>query len=75
MYILFTGAPGSKWSSVAKNIYWSPDIDQSASTSERAYNKGVVRHIGSYFDPGMEFRNSRDNWDLPFSGKGKRIIK
>ena len=56
MYILFTGAPGSKWSSVAKNIYRSPDIDQSDSTSERAYNKGEARHIGSYFDPGMEFR-------------------
>ena len=75
MYILFTGAPGSKWSSVAKNIYWSSDIDQSDSTSEREYTKGVVRHIGSYFDPGMEFMNTRDNWDLPFSGSGKRIIK
>ena len=75
MYILFTGAPGSKWSSVAKNIYRSPDIDQTDSTSERAYNKGVVRHTGAYFDPGMEFRNTRDNWDLPFSGTGKRIIK
>ena len=51
MYILFTGAPGSKWSSVAKNIYRSPDIDQTDSTSERAYNKGVVRHTGAYFDP------------------------
>ena len=75
MYILFTGAPGSKWSSVAKNIYRSPDIDQSDSTSERTYNKGTVNHIGSYFDPGMEFRITRDNWDLPFSGTGKRIIK
>ena len=75
MYILFTGAPGSKWSSVAKNIYRSPDIDQTDSTSERTYTKGLVRHIGSYFDPGMEFRNSRDNWDLPFTGSGKRIIK
>ena len=75
MYILFTGAPGSKWSSVAMNIYRSPDIDQSDSTSERTYNKGTVNHIGSYFDPGMEFRITRDNWDLPFSGTGKRIIK
>ncbi len=75
MYILFTGAPGSKWSSVATSIYRSPDIDQSDSTSERAYHNGAVNHIGSYFDPGMEFRNTRDNWDLPFTGKGKRIIK
>jgi hypothetical protein len=74
-YILFTGAPGSKWSSVAENIYQSPDIDRSDSTSERAYKKDVVKHQGAYFDPGMEFDNDRDNWDRPFSGKGKRIIK
>jgi hypothetical protein len=75
MYILFTGAPGSKWSSVAESIYRSPDIDQTDSTSERAYNHGVVKHVGSYFDPGMEFSNAKENWDKPFSGTGKRIIK
>ena len=75
MYILFTGAPGSKWSSVAANIYRSADIDQTDSASERTYINNTVRHTGSYFDPGMEFNNTRDNWDLPFSGKGKRIIK
>ena len=75
MYILFTGAPGSKWSSVAENIYQSPDIDRSDSTSERMYNKDVVKHQGVYFDPGMEFDNNRDNWDKPFSGTGQRIIK
>ena len=74
-YILFTGAPGSKWSSVSENIYQSPDIDRSDSTSERVYHKDVVKHQGAYFDPGMEFDNDRDNWDRPFSGKGKRIIK
>ena len=74
-YILFTGAPGSKWSSVAENIYQSPDIDRSDSTSERAYKKDVVKHQGAYFDPGMEFDNGRDNWDRPFSGTGRRIIK
>ena len=75
MYILFTGAPGSKWSSVAKNIYRSPDIDQSDSNSERTYKHGKVNHMGSYFDPGMEFENTKENWDRPFSGTGKRIIK
>ena len=88
MYILFTGAPGSKWSSVAKNIYRSPDIDQSDSTSERSYNKGTVRHTGSYFDPGMEFGHELENFDslskqdlekifdAPFQGSDKiRIIK
>ena len=74
-YILFTGAPGSKWSSVAENIYQSPDIDRSDSTSERAYKKDVVKHQGAYFDPGMEFDNGQDNWDRPFSGTGRRIIK
>ena len=74
-YILFTGAPGSKWSSVAENIYQSPGIDRSDSTSERAYKKDVVKHQGAYFDPGMEFDNGRDNWDRPFSGTGRRIIK
>lgn len=75
MYILFTGAPGSKWSSVADSLSRSPDIDNSDSTSERAYNNGEVKHKGSYFDPGMEFENDRENWDKPFSGTGHRIIK
>ena len=73
MYILFTGAPGSKWSSVAESIYWSDSIDHTDSTKERGYKKGVVKHIGAYWDPGMEFENN--DWDGPFSGKGKRIIK
>ena len=37
-YILMTGAPGSKWSSVCKNIYWSEDIDHSDYTEERTYS-------------------------------------
>ena len=82
MYILFTGAPGSKWSSVVKNIYWSNDIDNTDYSEARTYwhdadtpgNKHLM-HIGAYWDPGMEFRPTPDNWDLPFSGTGKRIIK
>ena len=58
-YIFMTGAPGSKWSSVAKNIYFSPDIDRSDSSPEREYwhdASGVkqLMHMGAYFDPGME---------------------
>ena len=30
-------------------------------------------HTGAYWDPGMEFENT--DWDGPFSGKGKRIVK
>jgi len=74
-YILLTGAPGSKWSSVAESLSRSPDIDTSDSTGERIYNNGEVKHKGSYFDPGMEFENYEENWDKPFSGTGKRIIK
>lgn len=82
MYILVTGAPGSKWSSVVKNIYWSEDIDHTDYTDERTYwhdadtpGKKQLMHTGAYYDPGMEFGNQRDQWDLPFSGEGKRIIK
>ncbi len=81
-YIIFTGAPGSKWSSVVKNIYWSSDLDHSDYSKERLYYHDAdtpgtkqLMHIGAYWDPGMEFRATRDNWDLPFSGTGKRLIK
>jgi hypothetical protein len=82
MYILFTGAPGSKWSSVVKNIYWSDDIDHTDYSEERTYwhdadtpGSKQLMHTGAYWDPGMEFRATPDNWDLPFSGTGKRLIK
>ena len=80
-YILATGAPGSKWSSVIKKIYWSPDIDQSDYSFERTYwhdadTPGTLQlmHIGAYWDPGMEYEP--DDWDSPFNGVGTtRIIK
>ena len=82
MYILFTGAPGSKWSSVVKNIYWSDDVDHTDYSEARTYRhdadtpgRSHLMHIGAYWDPGMEFRATPDNWDLPFSGTGKRIVK
>lgn len=65
-YIFVAGAPGSKWSSVVKNIYYSPSIDRSDYSDERTYHHdadgGVMHlmHLGAYFDPGMEF-------DLPES--------
>ena len=74
MYILLTGAPGSKWSSVAENIYWSDSIDHTDYTEQRCYKKsGMVKHVGAYWDPGMEFDNT--DWDGPFTGKGTRLIK
>ena len=59
-YIFVTGAPGSKWSSVVKNIYYSPDIDRSDYSDARTYyhdagGKMDLMHLGAYFDPGMEF--------------------
>ena len=75
MYIVFTGAPGSKWSGVIANIYQSADIDNSDSHADRQYESGIVKHLGSYFDPGMEFENDINNWDKPFNGTGRRIIR
>ena len=59
-YIFMAGAPGSKWSSVAKNIYFSPDIDRSDSSPDREHwdntsDTSQLMHTGAYFDPGMEF--------------------
>jgi len=54
------GAPGSKWSSVSKNIYYSPSVDCTDDNIDRVYASSVVyngtpMHQGAYFDPGMEF--------------------
>lgn len=59
-YIFVAGAPGSKWSSVVKNIYYSPDLDQSDYSSARTYYHDAsgrmdLMHLGAYWDPGMEF--------------------
>lgn len=59
-YIFMAGAPGSKWSSVAKNIYYSPSIDRSDYSDARTYYHDAsgtldLMHLGAYFDPGMEF--------------------
>jgi hypothetical protein len=90
-YIFMAGAPGSKWSSVAKNIYFSDSIDCTDSNDSRSYAhkdqySGLPMHLGSYFDPGMEFdlpedisqltrRALEELFDAPFSGQGVRIIK
>lgn len=59
-YIFVAGAPGSKWSSVVKNIYFSPSIDQTDYSEDRTYYHDAtgtmdLMHIGAYYDPGMEF--------------------
>lgn len=68
-YIFVAGAPGSKWSSVVKNIYYSTSLDQSDYTEARTYHHdadgGVMHlmHLGAYFDPGMEFGDFFDKID------------
>jgi hypothetical protein len=59
-FIFVAGAPGSKWSSVVKNIYYSPGVDRSDYSDERTYYHSAwgqpeLMHLGAYFDPGMEF--------------------
>lgn len=90
-YIFFVGAPGSRWSSVAKYISSSAEIDTTDQSAERQYTYAIAKHTGSYFDPGMEFgtwfddissRDAKQNqaeFNKPFKGilnKSKyRIIK
>ena len=67
-YIFCAGAPGSKWSSLIKNIYYSPDIDRSDYTDARTYYHDApgtlqLMHLGAYFDPGMEFGKNFDILD------------
>jgi len=90
-YIFVAGAPGSKWSSVVKNIYWSTDVDHTDYSEARTYwhdapGQLELMHTGAYFDPGMEFdlpedleSHSREQlekiFDGAFSGQGIRIVK
>jgi hypothetical protein len=65
-YIFVAGAPGSKWSSVVKNIYYSPSIDQTDYSDARTYYHDAagrmdLMHLGAYWDPGMEFGTGFDN--------------
>jgi hypothetical protein len=67
-YIFVTGAPGSKWSSVVKNIYYSASIDRSDYSAARTYSHDApgemtLMHLGAYFDPGMEFGDFFRNLD------------
>lgn len=90
-YIFVAGAPGSKWSSVVKNIYYSPSIDHSDYSDNRTYYHDAsgtmqLMHLGAYFDPGMEFelpesmsaltkKQAEEIFNSPFSDQGIRIIK
>jgi hypothetical protein len=65
-FIFVAGAPGSKWSSVCKNIYYSNSVNRTDYTDERTYYHSAwgepkLMHLGAYFDPGMEFGDWFDN--------------
>jgi hypothetical protein len=67
-YIFCAGAPGSKWSSLIKNIYYSSSIDRTDYTEARTYwhdapGQLELMHLGAYFDPGMEFGDWFDQLD------------
>lgn len=70
-----TGAPGSKWSGVARSLYTSYSVDTSDASDMREYSQieNGLSHQGAYWDPGMEF--GIWDWDGPFSGEGTRIVK
>jgi hypothetical protein len=79
-YIFMAGAPGSKWSSVAKNIYYSPDIDRSDHSVERTYfhdatGRTELMHMGAYWDPGMEFGDWFGNVGNGFGERSKQEHK
>jgi hypothetical protein len=90
-YIFVAGAPGSKWSSVCKNIYYSDSIDRTDYSDARTYyhdasGRMELMHLGAYFDPGMESnlpvdleQYTREQleaiFDREFSGSGVRIVK
>ncbi len=67
-YIFVAGAPGSKWSSVVKNIYYSPSIDSSDASPNREYYHDAtgeyqLMHMGVYWGPAMEFGNNFEQLD------------
>ena len=53
-YIFVSGAPGSKWSSVVKNIYYSADVDSTDYSESRTYRHDAsgtmeLLHMGVYW--------------------------
>lgn len=82
-YIFVAGAPGSKWSSVVKNIYYSPSVDRSDYRDHWTYYRDApggrqLLHFGAYFDPEMEcnlpeyfngtpVREAKKIFDQPFT--------
>ena len=67
-YIFVSGAPGSKWSSVVKNIYYSADVDSTDYSEARTYRHDAsgtmeLLHMGVYWGPAMEFGDHFERLD------------
>lgn len=78
--IFVAGAPGSKWSSVVKNIYYSDSVDRTDYSEERTYSHAAsgtmdLMHLGAYFDPGMEFGKKFRNMHLYSKEEHEREFK
>lgn len=68
--IFFCGVPGSRWSSIARELKNSGDYNLSDRASHRGYkHHGSQGHLESYFGTGMEFPCdlSEDNLLAPFT--------
>jgi hypothetical protein len=87
--IFLTGAPGSKWSTIAHAISFADQINNSDVRPDRSYSGNrAPLHFGNYFGPGMEYGNDFDRLDelpkadlleqlrLPYSEPGGiRLLK
>lgn len=67
-FIFCTGAPGSTWSILIKQLAACPSVDRSDEREDRIYKN----HFGNYFGPDMGFGEYFD--DLPGSGRTREEI-
>jgi hypothetical protein len=59
--VFLTGAPGSRWSSIAQTVESLNGFNTSDRTSAREFNhSGFTGHKGAYFGKGMEYESYLD---------------
>ena len=80
--VFVAGAPGSRWSSVARAVAYAAEVDHSDETENRGYQgrpdrpSGRPGHFGSYFGPGMEFGDRFDRLDtLPVAELERELLR
>lgn len=88
-YVFITGAPGSKWSLVARALSEANEVDNSDCDPAHTYpSRPDLAHFGNYFGPGMAYGSNFDRLtsltqldvrrelDRPFSSAGgRRLLK